>query len=465
MNFAKSVEFKQGMNPNQEFLLPKKSSDFLPEGHLARAVYEIVGLLDLENIRNKYSQRGQHAYDPRTMVRLLFYGYCTGVRSSRKISQGCEERFDFVYLTDNLKPSHDRVSDFRKDNLQELKDIFRDIVLIGANLGLVKLGNIRVSIDGSKVKANASPKLTKNERGLEKLMVKIESEISQIFEEAKRVDEEEHQKYGNARGDELPEKLRERKSRLNAIREAHELLKRQKEEAAKNVREEKQREPTQKEMKKIEAMKINVTDTDAKFMKERNGVIRPNYNVQLSVDEEEQFILANNVTDECNDHHQLAPMLRQAEQNIGERPKQAKADSGYLAQLEEAARMFPETEFLIDDKNRRKNPDMEKIKKTYSVVRLENLERLMTNEGEDKYKKRMHTVEPVIGNIKSNLGYRNFLLRGLSKARGEFNLMCIAHNLKKIVNFIKKSGLSLAEAIENFAMKRANETFAPRIPG
>ena len=173
------TKFKQGIDENQEFLFPKKVTDYLPDNHLAKTIREIVDGLNLSIIEKKYSDIGQHAYDPKTMVSLIFYGYSIGVRSSRKISQACEERFDFIFLSDGLKPSHDRISDFRKDNFEELKDIFKIIVLVGANLGLAKLGNIKVSIDGAKIKANASSKLTKDEKGLVELIIKTDEEILQ----------------------------------------------------------------------------------------------------------------------------------------------------------------------------------------------------------------------------------------------------------------------------------------------
>ncbi len=445
------MKFKQGINSNQEFLFPKKPSDFLSDDHLAKAVYEIVDLLSVDKIEAKYSEIGQNAYSPKMMIRILFYGYSVSIRSSRKISNGCEDRFDFLYLTDSLKPSHDRISDFRKENLEELKELFKEIVLIGANLGLAKFGNIKTSIDGSKFRANASPKLTKDEEGLQKLLDKTEEEINKIFEEAEMIDNEEDEKYGKEnRGDELPEHLRSKKSREKAIREAYEKLKQQKEQMKEKIRTDKAREPTKAELKKIEATKINITDHDAKFMKERNGVIKPNYNAQISVDEEEQFIIANDVVDECNDQHQLVPMLNQTKKNIGESPKKAKADNGYYPQLEEAKKLFSEIDLYVDDKNRRKDYiNFEELKQKYSKEEYDNLIKIVSPEGEKEYKKRMHTAEPPIGNIKHNLGYRYFLLRGLKKARGEFNLMCIAHNLKKIVSFLKKNGTDLAIALEN----------------
>lgn len=445
------MRFKQGIDPNQEFLFPKKPSEFLPDDHLAKAIHEIVKLLDFSKIEVKYSEAGQNAYAPRMMTSILFHGYSISVRSSRKISRGCEERFDFVYLAEGLKPSHDRISDFRKENLEELKGLFQEIVLIGNLMGLAKFGNIKTSIDGSKVRANASSKLSKDEEGLKKLLEKTKEDIDKIFEEAEQIDKEEDKKYGKEnRGDELPRNLQSKKSREKAIKEAIKKLKKKKWEMKNKIMEEKNREPTESEFKKINKMKINVTDNDAKFMKERNGLIKPAYNAQLSVDEQEQFILANDVVDECNDQHQLVPMLEQTKENIGESPNKAKADNGYYPQLEEAAKLFPEVDLYVDDKNRRKEElDLKKIKEEYSGIEYKNLKKLLTKRGNEEYKKRMHTVEPCIGNIKSNLGYRSFLLRGLNKVKGEFNLMCIAHDLKKIVSFIAKKGMKLAEALSH----------------
>lgn len=445
------MRFKQGIDPNQEFLFPKKPSEFLPDDHLAKAIHEIVKLLDFSKIEVKYSDVGQNAYAPRMMTSTLFYGYSISVRSSRKISRGCEERFDFIYLAEGLKPSHDRISDFRKENLKELKELFQEIVLIGSLMGLVKFGNIKTSIDGSKVKANASSKLSKDEKGLKKLLEKTKEEIDKMFEEAEQVDREEDEKYGKEnRGDELPKKLRSKKSREKAIKEAIKKLKKQKEDMKNKIIGEKNRGPTESELKKIEKMKINVTDNDAKFMKERNGVIKPNYNTQLSVDEKEQFILANDVVDECNDQHQLVPMLKQTKENIGESPKKVKADNGYFPQLEEASKLFPEIDLYIDDKNRRKDYiNFVELKQKYTKEEYDNLIKIVSPEGEKEYKKRMHTVEPPFGNIKFNMGYRHFLLRGIKKVKGEFNLMCIAHNLKKIVNFISKKRTTLAKALSN----------------
>ncbi|MBD3203426.1 hypothetical protein GF327_03970 [Candidatus Woesearchaeota archaeon] len=408
---GKQMKFKKGISENQEFLIPKKPSEYISEDHLAKMIYHLVDRLDFSKIESKYSTKGQNAYPPRMMTRLLFYGYCKETRASRKISCACEERYDFRYLSDGFIPSHDRIADFRKDNLDELKEIFKQIVLLGLNMGLADLGNINLSIDGSKIRANASAKLSKDEEGLQKLLDNLQDEINKMFEKAERIDEEEDRKYGKKnRGDELPKHLRSKKSREKAIKEAMKKLKIWKEKKKVKIKKEKNRDPTQAELKKINKTKINITDHDAKFMKERNGVIKPNYNTQISVDEKEQFIIANDVTDQCIDSHQLVSMLNKSEKNTGKKPKSAKADNGYSEQ------------------------------------QLNNLIKLLKKKGRSEYKKRMHTVEPVFGNIKHNLGYRYFLLRGLNNVKGEFNLMCIAHNIKKIYSFILKKIKQLATA-------------------
>jgi transposase len=439
------MKFKKGIHPNQEVLFPKKIADYLPDDHKAKVIKEVIKILDLSSIENKYSEQGQHAYNPKNILGLLFYGYSVGLRSSREISIACEERLDFAFLVDGLKPSHDRISDFRKENLEEIKKLFGEIVLIGANLGLVKSDDINASIDGTKIKANASAKLSKDEKGLNRLLLKVEEDIKKILKEAKKIDKKENKKYGKKRGDELPKKLRGKESRKRAIEEAMQKLKEQKEKKKEEIRNEKGRELKERELEKIEKMKINVTDNEAKFMKERQGVIRPSYNAQLSVDEKEQFILANDVVDECNDQHQLVPMVQKTRREMKENPKKVKTDNGYKSQLEIASEQFPEIEFYIDDKNRRKSEiDWKKIKKKYSDVELKNLKRLLTARGEKEYRKRMYTVEPVFGNLKYNLGQTEFLMRGLKKAKGEFNLMCIGHNLGKITRFIQRKKIKLA---------------------
>ena len=447
------MSFKKGIPQNQEVLIPRKACDYLPENHLAKVIYTVVDKLELSNIYTKYSEIGQNAYNPKMMLRLLFYHYSIGTCSSRKISNSCYERLDTMYLSDGLTPSHDRISDFRKENLDEIKDLFVQIVIIGNELGLVKFNNINASIDGTKLKANASSKLSKTEDEFEKLHEKINKEISELLEKANKIDEEED----NESESEIIKKINSGESRKKAIDEAIKKIQQKKDLMKHNIIQIKNREPTEAELKRIEKQKINSTDNDAKFMKQRNGLIKPAYNGQIVVDEQEQFILANDVTTDCNDQHQLIFMIEETIKNINCNPKSLKGDNGFFPELEIATRLYPEINFFIDDRNRRKKDiDYRIILVKYSEEKLLNLLKLLSPEGEKEYKKRMHTVEPVFGNLKENTGIKTFLLRGISKVKGEFNLMCIGHNLKKITKFINKNNLIHAIATQKIQKKQKN---------
>jgi len=355
-----------------------------------------------------------------------------------------------------------------------------------------------VCLDGTKIRANASAKLTKDEEGLKKLLKDTEKEIEKMFIEAENIDKEEDNIYGKENaGTEIPKELQSPENRKKAVAEAiqklktkaeqinvkkEELkdnittnvekmndlikgiqseeariekiegamqkLKAQKEEMKTSIKKEKGREPTKAELKKIEKTKINVTDNDARFMKERSGVIKPNYNVHIAVDEENQFIVANDVTMECNDQHQLIPMTQNIISVTGHKPEHVTSDNGFMPQLEEAVGMFPGTIFLVDDSVKRKaDIDLDEIKEKYSKTKWDNLATLLSEDGKNKYKKRMCTVEPVFGDIKFNRGYRHFLLRGLEKVKGEFNIMCISYNLRKIWSFLTKKGTNIIRTI------------------
>lgn len=508
------IRFKEGENRHERLLFPPSIDEYLPDSHLARVVLDIVKQLDLSKIEEQYSRDGQHAYSPEILLSILFYGYAIGIRSSRKLAKGCEERLDFMYLSARTTPSYKTISEFRRKHLKEIKQLFREIVRIGIELGLVEVGNIKVSIDGSKIRANAASKKSKDEQGLEKLLDEVEKEIDDILKEAEDIDRKEDEKYGDRRGDELPDGLDKLTTRRKKIKEALEQLKREKENKKKKITE-KKGSLDAREKKKISRMKINPTDRDAKYMKERHGVIRTNYNAQLSVDEEEQFIVANSVSVKAADCEHLKLLVKQTQFNTDKNIKEVKADSEYHSQdnleyLEEKVKAGELGEYLIDDRNKRKI-DNEKYRfdkinfkydkerdvyicpegkileffqsrkkrghpyrvyKCYSCDKCKyqskctrgkyrmvyrrvgeeiverNREKMKKEEKWKAYKKRMHTVEPPFGNIKYNLGYLQFLLRGKEKVGGEFNLMCIGHNIKKIGKKIEELGASLKETIE-----------------
>lgn len=508
------LKFKEGMDRRQRILFPPSIMEYLPKNHLAKLVLEIVGMLDLSRIERDYSEEGQHAYSPGILLSILFYGYSIGVRSSRKLARACEERVDFIYLSARTTPSYKTISEFRRKQLGNIKQLFKDIVRIGIELGLVKIGNIKVSIDGTKIRAYAASKRSKDEDGLERLLEEVDKEIDNILEEAEEIDSKEDEEYGDKRGDELPDELSKLDTRREKIREALEVLKEEKAKKRREIREEKGSLDVGEE-KRISNMKMNITDRDAKYMKERHGVIRSNYNAQISVDEERQFIVANDISTNAADCNQLIPLMEQTQNNVGEGIEEIKADSGYhsqdnLEELEEKAKDGEIGEYLIDDpnkgkvnneeykfdkinfkydkekdaymcpngkileffKSRKKRGHPYRVYKCYNCdgckdqekctrgkyrviyrrvgeeVVKKNRENMLKEEKWEAYKKRMYTVEPSFGNIKFNLGYRQFFLRGKEKVGGEFNLMCIGHNLQKIGKEIGEIGLTIKETME-----------------
>lgn len=491
-------KFKAGESINQMVLFPETINDYLPEDHLAKLVLSIVSSLNINAIIFKFSDVGQKAYCPRILLSILFYGYSVGVRSSRKLSKACEERMDFMFLAKKLRPNYKTISEFRRDNLSEISELFQEIVLIGIKLGLVKIGNIKLSIDGTKIRANASGKLSKDEKGLEKLLSDVKEKVACILKEAEDIDQKENLEFGDKRGDELPKELKQLETRKDKIECAIQELRKEKA----KLKKEKKGQLSKTEEKKIEGMKINLTDHDARYMKERNGCIRTNYNAQASVDEENQFIVAIDVTTDCNDKKQLIPMVRQSEENLGAEIDICKADNGYHSGDNLAKISENQIEALIDDSAKQRvgndNFKYDKVnfkynsetdtyicpegkvlylstgteeKSTYKckdcvecfakskctkrakykqVVRgkhehliEKNRAKLISDKGSKEYQKRMHTVEPVFGNIKFNLGFRQFLVRGIAKVKGEFNLMSIAHNIKKIATYCDKHAVSL----------------------
>ncbi len=500
-------QFKNGESRNQMVLFPETINDYIPEGHLAKLVLSIVMTLNIDTIISKYSNVGQRAFSPKILLSILFYGYSIGIRSSRKLSKACEERVDFMYLTKKLHPSHKTISEFRRENLSELSDLFQEIILIGIKIGLVKIGKIKVSIDGTKIRANASGKLSKNEKGLEKLLSDVKEKVANILQEAEKIDQEEDLQIGSSRGDELPDELKQLAIRTEKIKSARQELKKEKAELKKEIIKKKVADGkkgtlNKTEVNRLENKKINITDHDARFMKERIGCIRTNYNAQASVDEENQFIVACDVTTECNDKKQLLPMVKQSKENLEAEIDICKADSGYHSGDNFAKMSETQIKVLIDDSNKLKvdndnfkydkvnfkyNPATDsytcpegemllltsstKKKNTYKCKEClecpvkpectkkakykmlfrgkhehlieKNRNKLISEQGRKDYQKRMHTVEPVFGNIKFNLGFRQFLVRGISKVKGEFSLMCIAHNLKKIGLYCDKHATCL----------------------
>ena len=446
---------------NQRLLLPPSLEDWLPEGHLARFVAEVVETLDLSAIYAGYDEgdgRGMAAYDPRMMVRVLIYGYSRGVASSRRIERATYEDVAFRYLAADQHPDHDTIATFRKEQLGNLSQLFVEVLGLCHRAGLVKLG--QVALDGTKVKANASKHKAMSYERMGEAEKKLEAEVKALLEEAARVDAEEEGKYGKGRrGDELPAELARRETRLRKIREAKAALEREAREAGERKQvevEAKLKERARKEAERGRKMggrepqapdpeearpeaeaQRNFTDPDSRIMKD--GATKEfvqAYNAQVVVDSEAQVIVAAEVTQEANDKKQLAPMLEQVIALMGSRPQQAMADAGYFTEASvtdgrlEGIDLFvaPDQQKHGDEIRVATGPPPPESSSVAERMRY----KLRTAEGRAVYRRRKAIVEPVFGQIKEARGFRRFLLRGLGKVSAEWKLLCATHNLLKL---------------------------------
>ena len=453
-----------GCNREQMFLMPVNIKEWLPESHLAWFVLDAVETMDLSKFYLKLRSDGwgSAAYDPRMMVSLLLYAYCLGVRSSRQIERACEVDVAFRVIAGNLRPDYSTICRFRSENERELGMLFTDILRLCAEAGLVKAGV--VALDGTKIKANASLSANRTQEH-------IEEEVRKMLAEAKQKDEEEDRLFGKgSRGDEIPEELRDRRSRLARLKECRERLaiekeekaqcqaekieKRQAEEAAaghrKRGRKPKEAAEIQKEAEKAKA---NVTEPDSRIMKTRKGYIQ-GYNAQALVDKG-QIILAADVTQEPNDVHQLHPMTEQAQQElqaagVPEEIKSELADAGYWSENNAMKSLPTDPEFLIattkDWKQRKamREQGAPRGRMPKDLSPRDWMERkLLTKRGSNLYKLRGQTVEPVFGQIKSR-GCDIFMRRGLQAVLSEWKLICATHNLLKLF----RSGVSMVAGME-----------------
>jgi transposase len=433
--------------PDQLWLLPPSPRDWLDENHLVYFLLDVVGEMDLSPFFERYrnSVTGQPPFHPRMIVTLLLYAYCKGVFSSRKIMSRCHEDIAFRVIVGEDIPDFRTISDFRKDNLSHMKSLFVQTLMVCQQAGLVKLG--RVALDGSKVKANASRhKAMSYERMLETEQ-RLQQEIDALLTEAERVDEEDDAQFGDRHGDELPDELARRETRLKKIREAREALEQQaRDKAAKHV-EQMESEGRNHRTDPDAAVpkpkdQRNFTDPDSKIMKTSNKGFDQCGNAQIVTDEN-QVILAADVTSQANDVRQVEPLLSQLQSNVEAAELNGKlneflGDAGYFsesnvnvlikAQLDPylATQRLKHNE-QIPEAPRGRIPDGLSLKQRMA-------RKLRTKKGRETYSKRKWIVEPVFGQIKESRGFRQFLLRGLENMQGEWTLVCLTHNLLKAFN-------------------------------
>ena len=401
------------------------------------------------------------AYHPVMMVRLLLYGYCLGVMSSRRIERATYDDLAFRYLAADQHPDHDTIAEFRKQHLPVLAGLFTQVLQLCGKAGLIKLGH--VAIDGTKLQANASKHKAMSYGRMEEKEKQLKAEVENLLAQAAEIDAAEDKLHGKGmRGDELSGELARRESRLKKIAEAKAALEqeaREHAEAAKQAAEEKLEERRKKEEERGKKFggrpaqvldpeqarpeataQRNFTDPESRIMPDggRKGSFVQGYNAQIAVDSKAQIIVAAEITQQTNDKQQLVPMLIQVEQNMSARPEAVTADTGYFSENQTTDERLNGIDlYVATGKQKHAHPNADVIEPDTPPVASDSAmekmkQKLKTETGRAIYKMRKAIVEPVFGQIKAARGIRAFLLRGLEKTQAEWKLICATHNLLKL---------------------------------
>jgi transposase len=425
-------------------LLPPSVQDYVPKDHLSRLIVALVReSLDLSEIIGSYTSRlGQPSFDPRLMTALLLHGYASGLYSSRRIAKACTKRADFMMIVAGDPPDFRTISEFRKRHLKALAGLFVQILKLAEKAGLVKLGH--VALDGTRIKANASKHKAMSYERMKKREAELKAEVDRWLEAAEAADAEEDKLHGAKRGDEMPDWVADKAKRLEKIREAKAALEAEAKAAAaeeerRRAKAEEQRiaegrkkngkTPTPPKTEPDGKSQRNFTDPDSRILKTKDGYIQ-GYNAQAAVDKEAQIIVAHGLTASMSDHGQLVGLIDDIKANLGAKPKEASADSGYLSEANLQAMADRGISAYVAT-GRAKHPAEAKRKITGPLAKAMR-EKLKRAGWRSRYRLRKQIVEPVFGQIKQARGFRQFLLRGIEKVRAEWALICAAHNLTKL---------------------------------
>jgi len=433
------------------YLLPPSLEDWLPEGHLARFIVEIVERLDLCSLKDSYSGRGSSAYHPVMMVALLFYGYATGVFSSRKLENSTYDSVAFRYIAANSHPDHDTIASFRRRFLPQLSVFFVQILEIAERMGVLKLGS--VSLDGTKVKANASRHKALRYDHASQLEEQLKAEVAELLKKAEAADQADIPD-----GMSIPEEIIRREERLKAIVEAKTEIERRaaaRHAAEQDVYEKKVAHRIQKEQATGRKAKgsspkpptpgpagtdqVNLTDSESRIMPSGNGFEQA-YNAQAAVDASSMLVVVEHVSQNPNDKQELKSVLDAIDalpEHLGTIDILI-ADSGYFSEANvtscEENAIVP---YIAPGREGHNRPLMERFTEPSPIpddadciIRMKH--RLKTIAGKAIYATRKRTVEPVFGIIKEVMGFRSFLLRGFAAVKGEWKLVCLAWNLKRL---------------------------------
>lgn len=430
--------------PDQSFLLPPSPQDWLSEDHLVYFISETVDRMDLSGFYRRYEGDGRRnrPFDPRMMVKVLLYGYATGVFSSRKLAKKLAEDVAFRVLGAGNFPAHRTICEFRQRHLQEFQELFVQLVRVAREAGMIRLGT--VAVDGTKVKANASKRKAMSYKRMKEEDERLRREIEQLTEQASRVDAEEDRIYGEGRrGDELPEELRRREDRLAQIEAAMKRLKQRQAEAdrgrGRQAGDDRKSPRGGRNFKRDfgepdEKAQDNFTDPDSRIMMSK-GSFQQCYNSQIAVDEGSQLIVATGMTRNAGDNPQLLKLVDETQKNTKAKPQRLLADAGYR---DEASFRVLESQAIDayialgrEDKKAAQEPTPE-LPASWRMHK-----KLKTEGGRAQYQRRKAIVEPVFGWVKQVLGFRRFSFRGIEKVTGEWDLVCLAVNLKRMNRLIR----------------------------
>ncbi len=468
---------------DQSFLLPPSLDEFVPEDHEVRIINDVADTMDLSLLLDKYGGGGAPAYHPAMILKIIIYAYSLGIYSSRRIARELKTDTAFMFLSGLQSPDFRTICLFRTEHADVLPELYVEVVRLCASLGMIGLGHI--AIDGTKLRANASLRHSRDRDGLEKEIECIKEQMRQMIQASARIDEIEDQKYSDGDGSEIAGELRKKEYRLKKLQEAKEVL----------------------EKEKLD--KVNVTDPESRLMKDSRRVIRPSYNGQVAVDDKEQVIVAAYITQNAADQNEFEPLVEQVEQNLGALPKEGSADAGYwsydtleyakekgldayipyhMEKVEdrkgETDKRYQKSNFRYDEERdiyvcpegkhlNRWTEQRQEGQILYLLYRGESCgecavrewctkakarmvtrdgreplmeamrQKLRSEEGKEIYKKRAYTVEPVFGQLIWNSRKPSMSLRGLAKVQGEFLLMCLVNNVKKIVKKVSAGTVSL----------------------
>ena len=430
--------------PQQQQLLPCALQDWLPEGHLAYFISDTVDSLNLGAFHARYAKDGprNQPFHPAMMVKVLVYAYASGVFSSRKIAKKLHEDVAFRVLAADNFPAHRTIRDFRALHLAEFTELFTQVVRLAREMGLVKLGTI--AVDGTKIKANASRHKAMSYGRMQSTEIELKAQIEAMLKKAASTDEAE-----KAEPDlDIPAEIERRQERLAAIEAAKARLEeRQRQmDTLRGRSEGDERKPKDKSGKPrggkpyqrdfgVPPAKAqdSFTDPESRIMKRAGGGFDYSYNAQTAVDESNHIIVAAEVVNTSSDVHQLVSVLQAVKASTQADPQQVLADAGYRSEEEMAklAKERPDTELVIalgrEGREQAKPMDAQRYPHTVAMQA-----KFQTDKGKADYRKRKWIAEPPNGWIKNVLGFRQFSMRGLEKAKAEFKLVCMALNLRRM---------------------------------